>query len=410
MELLAEKAFALYSDVLKLNGQSPFTTDSLQISIMISGLAYNINRFDEFKTCVSLMNSDIKISSLLGKLVGTFAGMSTIENAEICISQFIQQVYLKSKNTSVDHSVFNEQYEMYEELFFSNTMRFVDTVRLHNFESEVEEIALEEGLAIKRLPKDHDVQTTMQERRYRPYTQFSKSEFVIERRYTKQKLVGGFTSEPDPEQVTKELNESGDLFDIAIKSLRILKSSAAYRDHVITTETITYSPYAGVTSRVPFFENIVLGDKCVLSAEEADELKAIILKAKQAGFQPFKIASNRLSFGMERRFDEDKLLDYMIGLESLFLPDGNDELTFRLSLRVAFLINQDMVERKKIFKFIRKMYELRSKIAHGNAHGKKFKLTKEDISKIEGILRSTLKIYLENPSAFTSDSLNNVYF
>lgn len=410
MELLAEKAFALYNKVLKLNGQSPITADAFQISIMINGLAYDINRFEEFKTCVDLMKANTKISSLMGKLVGTTAGMSTTENAETCIMQFIQQVYVDTANTSFDLSTFNEHYEAFEELFYSNTMRLTDTVRLHNFESEVDEIVLEEGLVIKKLPQVQDVRTKIQEMQYRPYIQFSKSEFVIERKYTKKKMVGGFTPEPSPGQIERALNESVDLFDIVIKALRVLKSSGVYREHGITTETLTFRPYAGTSTSVSFFENAVLGDKCKLTTKEANELKALYAKMKQTSNQTFKIACSRLGFGMERRLDVDKLLDYMIGLESLYLPDGNDELTFRLSLRIAFVVNQEMAERKKIFKFIRNMYGLRSKIAHGSAPSKKFELAKEDISKIEGILRSSLKFYLENPSSFTNESLDNIYF
>jgi|SRR5258708_6507114 len=406
LELLAKKAFTLYNNLLKRNGQSPSTADSLQISMMINGLAYDINRFEEFKTCVDLMKANTKISSLLGKLVGTTAGMSTIENAETCIFRFIQQVYVDTANTSFDLPAFNEHYKAFEELFYSDTMRFVDTVRLHNFESEVEEIVLEEGLAIRRLPQVQDVQTKIQEMSYRPYIQFSKSEFVIERKNTKQKMVGRFRSEPSPEQLERELNESVDLFDIVIKALRVLKSSGVYREHGVTTETLTFSPYAVISTRVSFFENTVLGDKCKLTAQEANELKALYAKVKQASNQTFKIASSRLGFGMERRFEVDKLLDYMIGLESLYLPDGNDELTFRLSLRVAFVVNHDMTERKNLFKFLKKMYGVRSKIAHGKKH----ELSKEDISKTEQILRQSLKIYLDNPGAFTSDVLDNIYF
>lgn len=406
LELLAKKAFTLYNDVLKLNGLSPSTADAFQVSIMINGLGYDINRFNEFNRCVELMHADTTIRSLLGKLVGTTAGMATVENAEICIFRFIQQVYLDTANISFDLSVFNKQYEAFEELFYSETVRMVDTVRLHNFESEAGEIVLEEGLAIKRLPQVQDVQTKIQEMQYRPYSQFSKSEFLIERKYTKRKLVGGITPEPPPDQIDRELNESVDVFDRVIKALRILKSSAVYREHGITTEPVTFSPYAGTTSRLAFFENTVLGDKCNLTAQEADVLKALYAKVKRANDQTFSIASSRLGFGMERRFDVDKLLDFMIGLESLYLPDGNDELTFRLSLRVVFVVHHDMAERKSLFKFLRKMYGVRSKIAHGKKH----ELTKEDLSKTEQVLRQSLKIYLDNPSVFTHEALDNIFF
>jgi hypothetical protein len=400
LEILTKKTFDFYNRALS---QYPASDDPVPNIFVINQLENEVKNLDEYKSCIEIGNADTNIKSLMGKMVGTLAsGMSRVESIDICILQFINQLYLYSKDRIFKIDLFNERYEAFEELFYSTTMRFVDTVRLHNFESGVDEIILEEGLVIKKLPHSVDAQTQLQERRYKPYTQFSKSDFVIERRYTKLNMVGGFTSEPDPEQVNKELNESGDVFDLVIKSLRILKSSAIYRGNAITTEIITFSTFAGIASRSLFFENTVLGNKCVLSAQEIHELKKLFEKLKQVKNQSLKIASNRLGFGMERRLDEDKLLDYMIGLESLYLPDGNDELTFRLSLRVAFIINQETAKRKKTFKFMKKMYRLRSKIAHG----KENELTKEDISTIEDILRNSLKIYLGNPDSFTTDTYN----
>jgi hypothetical protein len=62
---------------------------------------------------------------------------------------------------------------------------------------------------------------------------------------------------------------------------------------------------------------------------------------------------------------EDKLIDHMIAFESLYL--GYDqELKYRLALRVAVLLGRDEVERKTIFGKMRKAYKLRSDIVHGN--------------------------------------------
>ena len=58
LELLAKKAFTLYNNLLKHNGQSPTTADTFQISIMINGLAYDINRFEaRFKSSKNELDS-----------------------------------------------------------------------------------------------------------------------------------------------------------------------------------------------------------------------------------------------------------------------------------------------------------------------------------------------------------------
>lgn len=399
MELLTKRALVLYDSIFT---QNTVKQNFSEIFILIDQQD-KIKSFDEYTKCKDLVIADTKISDLLGKLVGSTMGMSVVEDADTSILQFIQQVYLVSKNKLLDSSTFDEHYSSFEELFYNDRLRFIDTVRLYNFESEEEEIFLEKGLVIKKLPHLQDGQAKMEELKYRPYAGFSKSEFVIERKYTALKRVGNF--KPSSEQIIAEMNESGDVFDLVVKALRILRRSAIYRENGVITKQLTFNPHAGVTSRFSFFEKPVMGTKCTLSRQDAGEIKTIFTKMKQEK-NPFIIASNRLGFGMERRSDEDKLLDYMIGLESLYLPDGQDELTFRLSLRVSFTLQQEMTVRKSDFDFLKKMYGVRSKIAHG----KEYNLTTDDIIKLEEKLRQSLKLYLTSPSKFSKENLDNAYF
>jgi hypothetical protein len=61
---------------------------------------------------------------------------------------------------------------------------------------------------------------------------------------------------------------------------------------------------------------------------------------------------------------EDRLIDHMIALESLYL--GKDqELKYRLAIRAAYLLGTDKT-RKIIFNEIKSAYDLRSTIVHGN--------------------------------------------
>src|SRR5260370_28586560 len=115
---------------------------------------------------------------------------STTESADTCVTRFIERLYHASQEKAFDSAFFHDRYEAFEELFYSDQLRFLDTVRLHNFDSEVDEIGLEDGLAIKKLPLIQDDRTTIEEAEYRPHVQFSRSDFVVERRYIKPRLVG----------------------------------------------------------------------------------------------------------------------------------------------------------------------------------------------------------------------------
>ncbi len=396
LEKLVKQSFHLYFTAF---GGST-TYQPFQIGILMSQMDDNVKAIPEFPQAVQLMEKDSVISKLLGNLVGTVTNASSVESAETCILKFLNQLYLK--NPVFIQTIFNEQYEAFEELFYSDNLRFVDTVRLYNFEASSEKIVLNNGLSIKRFPVVVDEQTKIQQIQFKPYIQFSKSDYIIEKFYTRTKRVGNAKTPFDVDLVSKEANESGDLFDQIIKALRIMKNSAVYRDHVISTEMLTFTPYAGIISRFPFLENTVIGNKLVISKDEDKELISIFENISKNENKSFQIASNRLGFGLERRFDEDRLIDYMIGLESIYLPDGQDELTFRLSLRIAFLMGKDVAERKDIFRFIKKMYHLRSKLVHG----KKYDLTKDDVARIEEILRRSLKMFLSDPIQFSLDQFD----
>jgi hypothetical protein len=69
--------------------------------------------------------------------------------------------------------------------------------------------------------------------------------------------------------------------------------------------------------------------------------------------------------GRERDF-ADRAIDLGIALESLLLHDiqAHGELSFRLSLRGAWLIGSNPTERLEIQRSLRKLYELRSQAVH----------------------------------------------
>jgi hypothetical protein len=67
--------------------------------------------------------------------------------------------------------------------------------------------------------------------------------------------------------------------------------------------------------------------------------------------------------------DPERLLEYAIALESIYLNDNGterNELTYRLSLRAARFLKDNYEERRKLFSLINALYKMRSVIAHGN--------------------------------------------
>jgi len=60
------------------------------------------------------------------------------------------------------------------------------------------------------------------------------------------------------------------------------------------------------------------------------------------------LAVTRWNIAADRFTEEDELIDYWIALESLFVPDTVQELSYRTALRVAAFLGSNGAERKKI--------------------------------------------------------------
>ncbi|WP_400163487.1 hypothetical protein ACAF76_009395 [Brevibacillus sp. TJ4] len=85
------------------------------------------------------------------------------------------------------------------------------------------------------------------------------------------------------------------------------------------------------------------------------------------------IAFSRYSLSLEKKSNDDQLVDLWIALESLFVPDGRKgEITYKLRMRMAYYFGETYDERVKIADFIKKSYNHRSEIVHsGKMFGKK---------------------------------------
>lgn len=78
----------------------------------------------------------------------------------------------------------------------------------------------------------------------------------------------------------------------------------------------------------------------------------------------------------DRINDDDRLIDYWIGLESLFSPDSSQEVKFRASLRIAAYLGNTAAEREQIYQDMRHSYDWRSAVVHGTSSNNQRKLAK----------------------------------
>lgn len=138
--------------------------------------------------------------------------------------------------------------------------------------------------------------------------------------------------------------------------------------------------------------NRPLREKYIFDMNEIQEFSLFFTKFNEI-FQNkiLKLFSRRFRKGLSNSNLEDKIIDYSICFESLF-PDINYELRFRLSHYVAMLIEDTYDERVEVYNRIKKFYDIRSRIVHGNPPENIN--THINIKNIENNLRSLIKIYI----------------
>lgn len=91
----------------------------------------------------------------------------------------------------------------------------------------------------------------------------------------------------------------------------------------------------------------------------------------------------------------DKLLDSAICFETM--TPGNTELVFRLSQNISFMVGKDPKERLEIFEKMKLLYDVRSKLVHGDLNDKaqkKIDQVKNEWSFYERYLRAAVTYYL----------------
>lgn len=82
--------------------------------------------------------------------------------------------------------------------------------------------------------------------------------------------------------------------------------------------------------------------------------------------------SRLLSSARERSFSvEDSLIDAVIAWENLFGHGGNTEMVFRVTGAMAILLEADPAKRVDLQRRLKKIYDLRSRVAHGGTTSEK---------------------------------------
>lgn len=101
-----------------------------------------------------------------------------------------------------------------------------------------------------------------------------------------------------------------------------------------------------------------------IQESELDSIVDFVNDLKDIPTDQFAVALRRFHLYFDRDSIQDRAIDLMVALESLFSED-QEAIAYKIALRASCLIETESQKRKAIFDFLKKAYGKRSRIVHG---------------------------------------------
>ena len=253
-------------------------------------------------------------------------------------------------------------YNKIEDFIFSKSIKFSCSARLSGFESDADEINIDEFTKIKKYSEAECKELWRRSSFIRSSIGIiSPLDYRLEIIFNKNK-----------EDLRRYAGEGQDELNKALLLLRLFKSSTL-RTGIIETKAIQWIPFSGIASS-GLEEK--LGGSYKLTKDEVPALIRlwnVIKNITYLNCPSLEIAIHRFNFAHERYNLEDRLIDIMIGFEALYLDDDK-ELRYKSAIRTAILIGKTLEDRKRIFKMMLSAYDQRSNLVHGGKLDQKVKI------------------------------------
>jgi hypothetical protein len=288
-------------------------------------------------------------------------------NITIIFRHAISHLWRQHESFELDASAVEWFVNEFEAFVDNPTVRFLFRCNLLNFNTSADSIDLPEGLRIRRMTPSEVTALyggSMEALGSLRPRGLGLHEFCIEGETEEPKTFGDLKEEQPEKDHVKAL------LDRAILCLRTFKEGCVGYDYVHLYPR-TFCPlslpiYTYGDINVPF-------SRYTLSVEENGLLTqhaSIVFANSEPSME---MACSRLADAENRIKPQDRLIDAVIGMESLLLAglsseDRKGELKFRFSLHYSTLFGTPE-ERHRAFRVAKHLYDLRSKVAHGSTLG-----------------------------------------
>jgi len=377
-----------------------------------------IKASEEYAQFVEVIKADETISSQLNTLVGTCMERSRFEIDNIVyrpLSPFLTDTEI----LAFDEQIFEAEYLKIEKGLYQTDIEIERITPLCGFSTDTPDLALGPNLSIIELSAPETTQ--LLSLGIKIGESFGPENFIhyihkfaIKLTYSLPKIIGDKEVKRSIESHNPYI--TGRLEQSVLNALRLYKEGQVYPIATITKSKSVFSSGTSYNHGTPV--RSFMRNKFQLIENEKDNFLEF-WKVYDGLNIPEKhylsVAIRRFSQANERTNIEDKIIDYLISAEALFLSSGGSfqgELKYRLSHRAAMFIENETEKQRKMFKFMQRAYDVRSAIVHGAApklpkkeDGSQFTL-EEFCQEIEGHLRFSINKTIKIAS--TAEAPNNI--
>ena len=312
---------------------------------------------------------------------------------------FLHTLVRRQGGFSFQADQFESLYIEFEAFLSRGSDEYMLRAPLRNFEMQ-EEPLVAAGMTLRRLTRDEFV----------VYNGFTVADPGALRLLMQQ---GPYNSLLERKVVVRRgetpMNQTNaDRFWWFVASLKLNKSGSVRYDEILVyptsweTMSFAYSSLSWIRARPDRTYRL----------ETADREKVAQLATTLDGFvdkPPFwRLALERLVDGIDRIRDDEALLDFWIACESLLGAESDQgELSYRLTLRLAHLLETTYEGRKRVRDTAKAAYRTRSKIVHGDVKVDPKQL-KADATNMQDLTRRAVLRCLERGWTSKGDMLHDL--
>jgi hypothetical protein len=345
-----------------------------------------------------------------GETVGNPDFSSLVGNA--FVKRFLLSYIETFSSFDFDQAKFSTIYDAMDSFLSNDQIEYVLLAPIPNFDCQTEPVQLTRDLQLRKFTES-ELQRILRSSRFGSvsFHELSLFRFAVSHEFRVGKTVAmDFTGKPREE------------IDTVIQALNLWKHGSVSVNLYFLMPTNLW--IRGIVNMISVGSpRPALGLRYTISDDELNGFRrfyerfALLLDTlrtkKKMHFA--RIALRRFMSSVGETEHEDSLIDMLIALEAIYIESGESgELGYRLSLRAGALLGKDGDEANQIQAFLRKAYDLRSKVVHGkevrtiSIDGKELQLT-EVVDRTGEYLRRSLCALIPLATKYSSqDEILNV--